>query len=223
MFADLASNSPNEHLETRRVALVGVAPNDLENISARDDATIAPRKQKDEIELAWRERHRVASFRDRAPLSVDHEIAEGAARFGQARAATAERPDAGEQLLDGEGLAEVVVAAGVEPGDAIGDAVSRRENEHRNIDAPGARGATKIETRPIRQAYVDDGELEVRELGACFGARGCERDRVPDLSKGARDQRGEPFIVLDQQRAHTPSLVSRSAARTSPRRSSNSA
>jgi len=42
------------------------------------------------------------------------------------------------QLLQREGLDEVVVGAGVEAGDAVGHGIARGEHEHRRLVAVGA-------------------------------------------------------------------------------------
>src|SRR6185503_4562241 len=130
-LADRAADAPDEDFEARRIPLVGVAPDDLEDVRPRDDPPVAPSEKHDEIELARREWNELACLRDAAPLAIDHEIAERASRLGEAGATTPERAHSREQLFDGERFAEVVVTARVEPGDAIRDAVSRGQDENR--------------------------------------------------------------------------------------------
>lgn len=52
--------------------------------------------------------------------------------------AAGQRIHAGQQFGKREGLHQVVVGAGVQPVDAVGDAAARGQHEHRRADAGGA-------------------------------------------------------------------------------------
>ena len=67
---------------------------------------------------------------------VEFEVADAVDGLGRARAAAAaERLDPGEQLGEGVGLGEIVVAAGAEPGDPVVDLAERGEDQHRRVVA----------------------------------------------------------------------------------------
>ena len=52
VLGELAANARDEHLEARRRALARVAPHGLEELVPRHDAAVAPREERDDVELA---------------------------------------------------------------------------------------------------------------------------------------------------------------------------
>ena len=115
----------------------------------------------------------------------------------------------GEQLLEREGLDEVVVGAGVEPGDPVRDRVARREHQdgcpvplppHSPADGqPVDRGHEDVEDDQLRLLAPDRLEgahpvLRERDLVAV------ERQRAPQ-----RDSDGG--LVVRDQDAHGRSVV----------------
>ena len=78
----------------------------------------------------------------------------------RAAQAALERAQAREQLVDVEGLDQVVVGAGVESGDALRDAVARAEHEHGREAAAGARAAQDLQSVHARQPEVEHQGVE---------------------------------------------------------------
>ena len=89
-------------------------------------------------------------------------------RRGPARAAgaTGERADARDELGERERLDEVVVGARVERGDARLDGIARGEHEHRHVDARAAQLLEHVEAVAIRQAEIEDHQIEVAAQAA---------------------------------------------------------
>lgn len=77
--------------------------------------------------------------------------------------------DAGQQLLEGERLAEIIVRARVEPSDAVAHSVAGGQEQHGRI-TPGRsiaaedRQAIRLGQRPVEQDKVPGGDLQ-RVLG----------------------------------------------------------
>src|SRR5436309_2832690 len=71
-------------------------------------------------------------------------------------AATPERSDSREQLVEGERLHEVVVGAGVEPVDAIAHGRARREHQDRDLIARGAETPADLDAVESGQTKIED-------------------------------------------------------------------
>ena len=132
------------------------------------------------------------------------------------RAAPAERPEPGRQLLVGERLDEVVVGAGVEPGHPVADRVARGQHQDRHLGPRRPDAAGDLETRDVGQPDVEDDDLDAaRRLGdveAVEAGRG-RLDHVAILFEQATKQADQPRIVLDDEQMHrlqpTPSITGR--------------
>ena len=113
-----------------------------------------------------------ARARDFARGRVEREVGHLQHGAGAAALAAAQRTQSGEQLVELEGLDEVVVGAGVQPGDAVLHAVARGEDEHRHrapLAAPLAQPAHAVaagqaEAEVLIQRGADEmGEVEAGE------------------------------------------------------------
>ena len=121
------------------------------------------------------------------------------------RAAPCERPQAGGQLLEGEGLHEVVVRAGVETGDPVPDGVARGEHEDRHVRALLAQTACDLEPADVGQSDVEDDALDagcvLRDLEPGLAVGG-QFDDVPVVLEQPLEQPRETRIVLDDEEVH---------------------
>ena len=68
--------------------------------------------------------------------------------------AAQQRAQPGEQLVEVEGLDQIVVGAGIQSLDAVVDRAERRQQQDRRRDAGGAHGRDELERHPSR-AVVD--------------------------------------------------------------------
>src|SRR5262249_5516993 len=105
-----------------------------------------------------------------------------------------------------ERLDEVVVGAGVEPGDAILDRVARGEHEHGRPDAAGPEPPARLEAADPRQHDVEHDRVVVGGARHPDGVLAARRDvrGEPLLDEAAADQTRHPRLVLDDQHAHAP-------------------
>jgi len=97
---------------------------------------------------------------DLAPLQVERQVGQAQlavlARLGRA---ARHRADAGRQLGEREGLAQVVVGPGVESRHAVLDFVARGEHEDTRPDPIGAQAAADLEPVDVGQPEVEDDEV----------------------------------------------------------------
>ena len=101
------------------------------------------------------------------------------------RQAAARRPhggprhDTGGELVEVEGLAEVVVGPAVQAGDPIRDAVTGRQQDNRGPVVPSSQAAQHVEAGAVRQHQVehDDAEPARGERRVGVGAGGDALDR----------------------------------------------
>ena len=114
-----------------------------------------------------------------------------------------ERAHAGEELLEREGLRDVVVRAGVEPGDAVADLDARGQHEDR--EAAARRGAARRQTsRPSTPGMrtsrmIASGSPSVLERCERLDAVVGELDLVAlELERAAERLAHGPFVVDDQ-------------------------
>ena len=78
--------------------------------------------------------------------------------------APGERPQAGGQLGEGKGFDQVVVGAGVETGDAVGDAIARGQQQDRRLDARRAQPAADLEAVDAGQHDVEHDRVVVADV-----------------------------------------------------------
>lgn len=76
-------------------------------------------------------------------------------------AAAQQRADAGLELVNVEGLDQIVVRARIQPRDAVAGGVARGEDQHRHRVGGGAQALQHLQPVHARQAEVEHGEREV--------------------------------------------------------------
>jgi hypothetical protein len=107
-----------------------------------------------------------------------------------------------------EGLHEVVVGSGVEPGDAVADGVSRREHEHRRLVVGRADAAADLEPVDVRHQHVEDygvGRVRGEALQRLETVLG-KLDLVPLDAQGALERRADGGLVVDHEDTHARSV-----------------
>ena len=124
--------------------------------------------------------------------------------MGRAGAAAQQRFDARQQLRERERLGEIVIAAGLEPADAVIDAAERRQHQYRSQDTLGPQQLDDRQPVDVRQHAVGHDEVELPLGGAIepFAAVGGMIDTVAALAQ-ALDQKARGLaVVLDEQYVH---------------------
>jgi hypothetical protein len=111
-----------------------------------------------------------------------------------------QRPHAGEQLLIGERLDQVIVRTGVKPPDALVGAAERRQHQDRNLDGR-AQAPADTDAVEIRQHHIEHDQVEWLVAGTtkCFHAIARHLDVVTFGGQDPPQRRGKPRIVLNHQ------------------------
>ena len=158
-----------------------VAPHALVDEARGQHAARVEHEQLEQLVLGAGELGELLAHRDPVAAAVQPELLERhGVRVALPRHPPQERPQARLQLAHVEGLDQVVVGAGVEAVDAIGDGVTRGEHQHRHAVAGAAQAATHLEAVHARHAHIEhDGVGERRrDLGeALLAALGGQRPR----------------------------------------------
>src|SRR5215510_11264051 len=144
-----------------------------------------------------------------AARGIEEEIAHAQHGPPGLAAAAQERAHPGQELLEGEGLGEVVVRAHVESGHLVGHAVPRGEDEHGGGDPAPAHGAQDGEAVAPGQHHVEDDQI-VGRAGRDEVERGLavarHLDGVALLLQALPDETGHLSLVLGHQDAHVAAL-----------------
>jgi hypothetical protein len=120
--------------------------------------------------------------------------------------------NAGDQLALVERLCEVVVGARGQAAHLVVGLVHAREDEHGRAHLGGAQAAHDIESLHVRQAEIEDDDVEVVMLGEVNGVLTGLGLLVDDplAAQGGIDQLGGDRIVLNNQSSHYSLLHARS-------------
>ena len=120
------------------------------------------------------------------------------------RAASRQRPQACQQLGEGEGLRQVVVGPVVQPFDPVLHRVPGGEHEHRRPDSVGTKAAADLEAGQARQHHVEHDRVVVRcpshpegVLASCRNVGG-----VPVFEQPPPEEARHLQLVLDDQHPH---------------------
>jgi hypothetical protein len=207
---DLLAQVPDVDVDDVRTALERKVPRSVEELGARQRDAGAAHEHLEESEL----------------LRAQVELTVAAPRLVRGRVET-QRPDlehggpfrgrparegaeAGEQLVEGEGLRQVVVGSRIEPAHAILDRVTRGQHQDRRPDPVLAEPAADVEAVDARQHHVEDDRVVVDGLRHPESGFPAVRHvgRVPLLAQPAAEQLAELLLVLDHEHAHA-SIVAR--------------
>ena len=139
----LAPQVSDVHVERLRRRFEVVAPDALVDGVARDDDAGVEHQELEEIELGLGELELDRAAPRLASHRVEHEIGDRQLRVAVGDAAAPQqRANACEELVQREGLHEVVVRARVEACDPVRDLVAGRQHQYRRVVAAVAQDAT---------------------------------------------------------------------------------
>ena len=107
------------------------------------------------------------------------------------------------QLLEVEGLLQVVGGAAAHGFDGVGDRAVRRHQHHRRLRVEAAQALQHVEAALVRQPEVEEHEIRRRRLegGDAGGAAHLDAHLVAGGRKGARNLAPEQGFVLDDEQA----------------------
>ena len=185
-------------------------PHLFEQHLARHDAALAAQQEFEQPEFARLQVDVLAAAPNGAGDEIHFEIArlQHGRRRSERRAAR-ERVEPRHQLLEGERLDEIVVAAGLESVDPVVDAGEVGEEEHRRRHALRPHQRDDAEPVELRQHAVEDDHIETiggRPLES-FATVPRDRRLVPARFEARRDEVGGPLVVLDNQNLHPAALA----------------
>ena len=198
--AELATELRDVDVDRARAARVAHPPDPVEQLVARDHDAGVLDQVGEQVELLAGQLDRRAGDRHLARLRIERDVAE-LEHLGARRGAGAPQDglDAGGELARREGLRNVVVGADLEPGDAIGLLVARRQHHDRDVrSGPGCCGRrrTRPPGRPMSRITSRGCTVERLE-GVLAGAH--PGDAVAGLLEVGADERADRLLVLDEQ------------------------
>jgi len=202
----LATQTVDVDVDDVGVGLNAHAPHLVEDHGARDDAASVAAQIFEEDELLLGELKDLAGTRGFAAQEIEFKIlhAEAGCVVGGGAVALEQISQAGEQLGERERLGEIVVSALLEAADAIVDGAARGEDENRRTDAELAQPEDEGDAILVRQAEVDDEDVEgivdSEALGGFAVGRGF--NFVSGLFKRAAQETLNIDFVFDEQKAH---------------------
>ena len=150
------------HVERVRAVAEVVAPDAVEDHRPRQHLPRVAQEQLEQRELGPRQDELLAATGHLAGTGVQLEVGEAErGRLVVGAESAQKRPDARDELLEGERLDEVVVGAGLEACDAVGDLVARGQHQDRELAPVGPQPAGELEPVEPRHQDVDDREVEL--------------------------------------------------------------
>src|SRR5207245_1684868 len=190
------------------------ATTEIYTLSLHDALPISHQRFQNGV-LPWGERDRAVSAGDPAGRRVERQIGHSQhRRLGDARP-TEQGPDAREQLVEGEGLGEVIIRTGAETAHAVGDAVARGQHQDRNRTAALAEGAADREPVLPGQEPVEHDQVVLVHRGLLLAvlAGGGNVDDEALLLKPLGQEPGGFPVVLDQEESHRGLILARGRGR----------
>jgi hypothetical protein len=139
-----------------------------------------------------------------------------ATEFGQlggarSAAAAGQRAHAGFELVEVEGLGQVVVGAGVQAQHPVAHGAARGEDQHRGAQALGARPRQHLQAVQARQAEIEQYDIRHRRAPAVqrTGAVAAHRHLHPAALEAALQGGLHRGVVFDQEQLHRGRIIRR--------------
>lgn len=206
----LAAQVHHVHVQGVGARLEVEAPHRLEDLLAGQHLPRVRQEHLQQGELGTGQLDPARAPGDLAGGEVHPQVGEGqhivvgdAACRGRVRAAAQQGPDAGEELVQFEGLDQVVVGPGVEPGDAVADGVAGGEHQDGRGGAGGTQAAGGGQTVHPRHLDVEDDQIGGVRLGPGEGVETVDGDFgvVPLEREAALQGLTHRGLVVDDQDA----------------------
>src|SRR6478672_1879500 len=156
---DLAAHAADINVDDVGHRIEMQIPHMLQQHRARHDPALVAHEIFEHLELPRQEVDLSAPAAHAAGKQVDLEITDAQHHlFDDARAATSKRLDASQHFRKGEGLDEIIVAAGAKPAYAIVDLTERADDQRRSYHARFSESANDIDAVHARKQtiYRDD-------------------------------------------------------------------
>jgi hypothetical protein len=156
-----------------------------------------------------RELDRLPVERDAAGLGIQDDRPALDLALGMARRAAHLGAHARQEFFHVEGLGEIVVGAGIDPGHLVGPAVARRQDDHRHLAVGPAPGFEDADAVHLGQAQIKNDDVIGLRLTqeTAFLAVGRLVDDVTRLAERGHELAVQVRIIFDDECAHDPSRV----------------
>ena len=157
-----------------------------------------------QVELLCLKVHRTSIEHDLACRSIEMKRADGEDRRRLAAGASDQRAQSRGQLVEIDGLDDIIVSAGVESLDAVIDGIAGGQNQHRRAQSLSAHLAQHCETIDFRQPQIehDGGKRVAAQRQLCRGAVHDPIDIEPALAQPRLQRIPQKRIVFDDENAH---------------------
>jgi hypothetical protein len=200
----LLAEVPNVDIDHVRAVLVLVVPSPLEQLEPGKNVAGTAHEGLEQRELLPREGDLGLAPPNPVRRGIEPEVADREDRGPLDGATSGDRAQTGQQLVEREGLREVIVRPAVEPCDAVLDRIAGREHQHRSPYAAVTQPATGLEAIQARQHDVEYDRVVLRRLRHPEGVLAADGDvgGEPLLSQAAADEHGHLHVVLDDQHSH---------------------
>ena len=135
---------------------------------------------------------------------VEHQVGDRQLVVVAVAGATAEGAHARQQLLEGEGLGQVVVGAGVQTAHAIRYGVARREHQDWRAQPLSPQLAGNLDAVHLGQHHVEHHQVMRAAFGAGQPLEAVVRhfNAVPDIGERPLDHARNARIILHHQNVH---------------------
>src|SRR5689334_124915 len=202
---DLGTQARNMRFDDAGLGIEVKVPDALEQHRARDDAALIAHEEFKQAKLARLQVDHLAAAADGAANEIHLEI--GDAQNGLLpleRRPPGESMEPGQELGEGEGLGDIVVAARLEPIDTIIDAAQRCQEQDRDLLADAAQRPDEMKTVDPRKHAVDDDDVVILGGGLqkAITTIGEVVDRVTLLGQSPADVGCRVDVVFDDENPH---------------------
>ena len=141
------------------------SPDRIEDLLARHHLARMAHEVAEQCELAGREVLALGAGRDADAQGVEDDVASHESLVAALGGTAGQGPDARQQLREREGLGEIVVGAGVEPGHAVVERAQGRQHQHRRLDAARPEQPQDLHAIEVREHAVEQDDLVLTVAG----------------------------------------------------------
>ena len=194
------------------------APHLVEQPAALEDSPRVSQERFQEGELGPGQVDRPRSAQHLARLSVQDQIGElqtarrGVGRIRDRPGAADQRPEPGQEFVQGEGLGEVVVGPSVEPVNPVTDRIPGSQHQDRHVVPCRPKTPGRLQTVETRHHHIHN-----HSVGSQHGESGqrlhtvvCRADLVTGVLERSLERVPDSLIIVDDQDVlHAPKIARR--------------
>ena len=190
------------------VAVMAIAPDQVQQLLARIDAAGILRELHQQVEFPGGQFDRLATDRNGALFRIDRHGPGGYLRLASAIGFRTQRLQPAEdrlyprdQLSDAEGLGQVIVGAHLQPDHAVDLGRFGGQHQDRCVMVAGAQAAAEFQPLHARQHQIEDDQVPAAgrsEFVAAVSVGG-QLHLAIQVAQMQRDQLGDILVIFDDQ------------------------